>query len=155
MGWPWWKFSTSGKDKVTVMDKECLVVAAHNTENEELNLRWISKQNQRMEPMEDSEWSAIPPHGQRLIMQLQKQISLLLNKVEKQQRHIRKNLPKPTEPKKQQNQSKRNKQKLKTKSNGSGYKKTMEQKPKVTPRPTVSHRARRNRNRRNKRYRNW
>ena len=110
------------------MNKECLVVA-HNTANGELNLQWISKQNQWMEPMmedneqnqrmepmmEDNDWITSEPHGQRLIMKLQKQIGLLLDKVKKHERHIQNNITKSTEPKKQQNQKQLNKYKLKTK----------------------------------------
>jgi hypothetical protein len=49
-GLPWWKFKTRGKDRRAIKIKECRV-AAHNTENEEINLQWIWMQNQQ-EPLE-------------------------------------------------------------------------------------------------------
>ena len=39
-------------DNETAGDKECpLAAASHHTPYEELNLQWIYKQNQRLEPM--------------------------------------------------------------------------------------------------------
>ena len=61
-GLPWWKLKTSGKDRRAVRIKECRA-AAHNTENEQLNLQWILIQNQQ-EPLE------MVPHESRLVVKL-------------------------------------------------------------------------------------